>query len=152
MQNVILDGESAYVESNDKGESYLVLIIPIPDKGSGWVPNGSKSIERVTAIHAANGELGFRDMLTAGTQVPIKGLDDPTAKVVVKLTVDPYVARDILGQEIVLNENAGTSTPRRERRGIPVDDLTAKAVDNSRKAGPVTTRKMTPKERIAAKK
>ena len=147
MQNVVLNADMAYVE-----DGHLVLIIPIPDKGSGWVPNGSKSIERVTAIHAANGELGFRDMLTAGTQVPIKGLDDPTAKVVVKLTVDPYVARDILNQEIVLSENAGTSTPRKERRGIPVDALTAKAVDNSRKAGAVSTRKMTPRERIAANK
>ena len=90
-------------------------------------------------------------MLTAGTQVPIKGLDDPTAKVVVKLTVDPYVARDILNQEIVLPER-GTSTPKAKRRGIPVDDLTTKAVDNSRKAGAVTTRKMTPRERIAANK
>ena len=147
MQNVVLNADMAYVE-----DGHLVLIIPIPDKGSGWVPNGSKSIERVTAIHAANGELGFRDMLTAGTQVPIKGLDDPTAKVVVKLTVDPYVARDILNQEIVLSDNAGTSSPRKERRGIPVDDLTHKAVDNSRKAGAVTTRKMTPSEKIAANK
>lgn len=147
MQNVILDGESAYIE-----DGHLVLIIPIPDKGSGWVPDGGKSVERVTAIHAANGELGFRDMLTAGTQVPIKGLDDPTAKVVVKLTVDPYVARDTFGQEIVLPDVKGATSKRAERRGIPLDDLTAKAVDNSRKAGPVTTRKMTVKERLAAKK
>ena len=147
MQNVILTEDMAYIE-----DRHLVLIIPIPDKGSGWVPDGSQSVERVTAIHAANGELGFRDMLTAGTQVPIKGLDDATAKVVVKLTVDPYVARDVLGQEIVLNERTGKAATPKARRGIPLDDLTGKAVDNSRKAGPVTTRKMTPAERIAAKK
>ncbi len=143
MQNVILDSEMAYVE-----DGHLILIIPIPDKGTGWVPDKSNSVERVTAIHAANGELGFRDMLTAGTQTPIKGLDDPTAKVVVKLTVDPLVARDILNQEIVLPENRGNVKPRTERRGIPVDELVAKGVDKSRKPGAVTTRPMTPAEKV----
>lgn len=144
MQNVVLSGKMAYVE-----DGHLVIVIPIPTEGIGWVPDKSASVERVTAIHAANGKLGFRDMLEAGSQVGIEGLDDPTAKVIVKLTVDPFVARDVLGQTIVVPDRQERGT-RKERKGIPLDELTRKAVDNSRRPGPVTTRKLTPRERATA--
>lgn len=142
-QNVVLDGDMAYIE-----DGHLVIVIPIPEFGLGWVPDKGDSVERVTVVDALNGVVKYGSFMEDGTQQPIKGLDDPTAKLTVKLTCDPIVARDDLGQEIRVRErNVKGATTKRERRGIPLDELTGKAADKSRKAGPVTTRKMTPLEK-----
>lgn len=141
-QNVKLDSDMAYVETDDKGQRYLMIAIPFPDEATGWIPDKGDGVERVTAIDAANGDIQFKGMVAKGTLTPIGGLDDETAKLTVKLTVDPFVARDDLGLTILLpdtarGERAATST----RRSLPVDQLTTKAVDKSRRNGPVHTRK-----------
>ena len=133
MNNVVLTPDMAYVE-----DDHLVLVIPIPKQGFGWVPDKSDMVERVTVIDAVNGTRAFRG-IEEGTRQDIKGLDDPTAVVEVKLKCDPLYARDKLGQEIVLREQR-TSTPKKERNGIPVNSLTTKATAKV-KASPVVSRK-----------